>query len=169
MRQIISACRLCEELELVKEFVPRGIWRMVRGTDRMAGRGHSQGLGSLEVLETMAKRCSVGGRQIGGGVGHLISGILFAEIRGSIGSRDRLGPRGCVCFTTSKQRIAGSKGRRDLMCAGSSASSGCRWRNKVAVCNYLCSKEGQRNSQRRSPGYSERRNSGTLGGTVGDV
>ena len=29
MRQIISACRLCEELELVDEFVPRGIWRMV--------------------------------------------------------------------------------------------------------------------------------------------
>ena len=56
MRQIISACRLCEELELVKEFMPKGIWRMVRGKDRMAGRGQSQDWGSVEVVETMAKR-----------------------------------------------------------------------------------------------------------------
>ena len=32
MRQIISACRLCEELELVQDFVPKGIWRMVQGS-----------------------------------------------------------------------------------------------------------------------------------------
>ena len=41
MRQIICACRLCEELELVAEFIPKGIWRMVRGKDRLAGRGRS--------------------------------------------------------------------------------------------------------------------------------
>ena len=56
MRQIISTCRLCEELELVQEFVPKGIWQMVRGKDRMAGRGQSQGWGSVEVVEAMAKR-----------------------------------------------------------------------------------------------------------------
>ena len=56
MRQITSACRLCEELALVTEFVPRSIWRMVRGKDRLAGKGASQGWGSVEVLECMAKR-----------------------------------------------------------------------------------------------------------------
>ena len=58
MLQIISTCRLCEELALVDEFVPQSIWRMVRGKDRLAGRGSSQGWGSLEVLQCMAKRAS---------------------------------------------------------------------------------------------------------------
>ena len=56
MRQVISAVRLGEELELLHTMVPKNIWRMVRGKDRMAGKGPSQGWGSLEVLEVMARR-----------------------------------------------------------------------------------------------------------------
>ena len=56
MRLIVSAYRLCEELELMEEFVPKGTWFMVRGKDWLARLGASQGWGSLETLEAMAKR-----------------------------------------------------------------------------------------------------------------
>ena len=56
MRQVISACRLLEELDLCAPFVPKNVWRLVRGKERMAGHGRSQRWGSLEVLETMGRR-----------------------------------------------------------------------------------------------------------------
>ena len=56
MRQIISAVRLGQELELLHTVVPKNIWRMVRSKDRLAGKGPSQGWGSLKVLEVMARR-----------------------------------------------------------------------------------------------------------------
>ena len=56
MRQIISVVRLCEELELLEVVVPKSMWRMVRGKDRMTGKGPSQGWVSLEVVDTTAKR-----------------------------------------------------------------------------------------------------------------
>ena len=88
MRQIISACRLCEELALVDEFVPKSMWRMVRGKDRLAGRGSSQGWGSPEVLECMAKRASRAEDKIVVALA-VLSIILSANLRGSVHTEHR--------------------------------------------------------------------------------
>ena len=167
MQQIISACRLCEELALVNEFVPPSIWRMVRGKDRLAGRGSSHGWGSLEVLECMAKRASTAEDKIM--VALAVSSIIYCpriSEAASIRSINLVQDEAFVRFYNFKCKDKWIK-RPAGMCAESSDSSGYRWRSRADEWPYRCSAAVRGSWVRPWRGCSPTRSFGTPGGTAG--